>query len=482
MDKERLKAALDEVKVRFHLPSYSAAVYDKGTVYTVSGGYSDLSAKKETDGDTLYAIGSCTKSFVAGAIGALSDQGLLKLDDTVKTYVPEFEMFDPYVSEHLTIRDMLCHRCGLPRHELSWYSRLDTLSEKDIIRMFRYLRPNKPFRYTWQYNNQMYALAGFLIERVTGKKWQDVVRETIWEPLGIKRAAFGPKEAEALGKLSVPYLYDEKKQAPYAIHHADIGAMGSAGCIYMAASELLKWDEMLLHNGKFNGKQILSEQYVKEMVSPQMLRPESFDPEEMRASLSNQAYGLGLMTEVFKGHKFLHHGGHIDGFMADMSQLRDDDFAIAVLTNMGEIRGAQVMRYVAAEKRLGGTDDWSAILEKSFKQKDDSLQEETRKIWAAQPKDAKCPVSLKALEGTYREDAYGEIEIKAADDAISLKLGNLTMTGKHYANQYFYLEAPQLFPGLSIEACADIDAKGNVTGFSAAFDVEGTEKIHFKRV
>lgn len=488
MEKAALKAALDEVMERFHLPSYSASVYDGGTTYSVSGGYADLEKKVPADENKLYAIGSCTKSFTAGAICTLCDQGLLNLDDTVRQYIPEFEMFDSYVSEHLTVRDMLCHRCGLPRHELSWYSRLDVLSETDIIKMFRYLRPNKPFRYAWQYNNQMYALAGFLIERITGKTWQQVVRENIWEPLGIKRAAFGPEEAKAMGDCSVPYLYDEEKKTPYAIRHADIGAMGSAGCIYMATSELVKWDEMLLHHGLYQGKQIISEKLCREMTSPQMLRPESFDPEEMRPYISNQAYGLGLMTEVFEGRRLIHHGGHIDGFMADMSQLPEKDFAIAVLTNMGQIRGAQVMRYVAAEKRLGGTHDWSSVLDQSFAKRDETAAEEKKKLWAAQPKDAKCPVSAEALSGSYQETAYGTIEITAAETekegapSLSVKLGNLILTGRHYANNYFYLEAPEAMPGVSIEACADIEAKGKVIGFSAALDVEGEEKIHFKRL
>lgn len=481
MDKQLLKAALDEVRVRFHVPSYSATVYDHGEVYSFSDGLSDTENGLSANEETLYAIGSCTKSFVAGAICTLVDQGLVKLDDTVKTYIPEFEMFDAYVGDHLTVRDTLCHRCGLPRHELSWYARLDTLTEEDIIRMLRYLRPNQPFRYKWQYSNQMFALAGYIIHRVAGKHWQQVVRENIWEPMGITRAAFKPAEAQALGNCAVPYLYDKDKDTTYAVPHADIGAMSSAGSIYMSTSELLKWDQMLMSGGVYNGKRILSEEMCREMLTSQMVCPNDSTAAPMKELITNNGYGLGLMTEVFRGHRLVHHGGHIDGFMADQSFMPDDDFAIAILTNMGEIRGAQVMRYVSVEKFLGGQRDWSKELDDFYADQAAQQKAGNDKTWAERPQNAPCPVPLEAIAGTYREDGYGVITIEVEDGQLKVHMGTAVLTGKHYANQFFYLEEPHAMPGAIIEACAVIDAKANVIGFSAALDPEGTEKIHFIR-
>lgn len=481
MKMQELKAALDEARVRFHVPSYSATVYDHGEVYSFGDGFCDIENGKEPDGNTLYAIGSCTKSFVAGAICTLVDQGKLRLDDVVKDYIPEFEMYDPYVSNHLTVRDMLCHRCGLPRHELSWYARLDVLTEEDIIKSLRYLRPNQPFRYKWQYSNQMFALAGYVIQRVSGKSWQEVVRENIFKPLGITRAAFSPAEAQAMGNCAVPYLYNKEKDAPYVVEHADIGAMGSAGCIYMATSELLKWDTMLLCGGVYNGTRVLSEEICRQMYTPQMIRPGEDDPEPMHKAVSNNAYGLGLMTEVFEGHRLVHHGGHIDGFMADQSFLPDDDFAIAILTNMGEIRGAQVMRYVTMEKVLGGKTDWSAELKKFYDDAEAKQKAGNEELWAKRPANAPCPVAPEAITGTYHEDGYGDIIIEAGDGGLKVHLGTAVFSGKHYANQFFYLEEPHAMPGVMIEACVDIDAQANVIGFSAGLDVEGPEKIHFVR-
>lgn len=481
MDREQLKAALDEVRERFNIPSYSATVYDRGETWSFASGLSDIEAGHAADGQTLYAIGSCTKSFVAGAICVLADHGRLRFDDTVKTYLPEFRMYDPYVTENLTIRDMLCHRCGLPRHELSWYARLDTLTEEDIIRTLQYLRPNQPFRYKWQYSNQMYALAGYIVRRVSGLDWRDFVRANIFAPLGITRAAFSPAEAKALGNCAEPYLYDAEKKAPYSVAHADIGAMSSAGCIYLATDELIKWDTMLLNDGVYNGARVLSEASCREMKSPQMIRPGTDDAKPMQSCVTNHAYGFGLMTEVFEGHRLVHHGGHIDGFMADQSFLPDDGAAFAILTNLGMVRGAQVMRYVAAEKALGGSRDFSAELDGFYASQTMDLKAANRKLWSEQPVNRPCPVALEDIAGKYHENGYGDITVEVEDDHLLLHLGTSVLTGRHYAGCYFYLEAPYEFPDVLIEACVDTDAKMKVTGFSAGLDVEGPEKIHFKK-
>ena len=130
-----------------------------GSFETVTAGFSNLESQTPANEDTMYSIGSCTKSFTATAIAVLCDRGLLSLDDPVRKYIPEFDMYDSYAGSHLTVRDMLCHRCGLPRHELAWYPRLSEYSEKQMIDMLRHLKPNAPFRYKWQYQNMMYTLA-----------------------------------------------------------------------------------------------------------------------------------------------------------------------------------------------------------------------------------------------------------------------------------------------------------------------------------
>ncbi|MBQ6544639.1 MAG: serine hydrolase [Lachnospiraceae bacterium] len=478
---KRLQEIADGIRERFHIPSMSITACDGGNVYSVNSGLRDMENGLSADEDTLYAIGSCTKSFVAGTICALAGQGALSLDDLVKKYIPEFEMYDPYVSRHLTVRDMLCHRCGLPRHELSWYARLDTLTEADIIRKLQYLPPSQPFRYKWQYSNQMFALAGFLIGRVTGKPWQEAVRECIFAPLGITRAAFSPAEAKALGNCAEPYLYNEKKKAHDHIEHAFIGAMSAAGTIYMSTAELSKWTRTLLGGGSFEGKEVLKPEYAREMVTPQMIRGDDGEPDPLNAVVNNRCYGLGLETEIFEGERLVHHGGHIDGFMADLSFLQDEDFSAAVLTNVGVIRGGLVTRYTIAEEVLGGAHDFPAELDSFYEDAKRKMRSGNRKILRERPKDKPCPVSPEAIEGIYEDGGYGSIRIFRKRGKLFLEMGTAVLNLTHYANQFFYISEPSILEDLMFPMEVLVDIRGSVTAVRAQLGAEKAEEITFRR-
>ena len=478
---EQMKQLLDGIRERFHIPSYSATVYDGGTVYSVNGGLRDLETGLAPDENTLYAIGSCTKSIVAGTICVLAGEGRLSLDDPVRKFIPEFEMYDPYVSRHLTVRDMLCHRCGLPRHELSWYARLDTLTEEEIIRKLQFLPPSQPFRYKWQYSNQMFALAGFLIQRITGGPWQDAVRRCIFEPLGITRAAFSPAEARSLGNCAEPYLFNEKKNEHRHIEHAFIGAMGAAGTIYMSTAELSRWTRTLKDGGIFEGREILKKEYAREMITPQMIRGDEGEPEPLNAVVNNRCYGLGLETEIFEGRRLVHHGGHIDGFMADLSFLEDDDFTLAVLTNVGVIRGGLVMRYAVSEAVLGGGHDFAAELDAFYAKGRKALRSGNRKIWREKPEDRPCPVPYAAIAGVYEDEGYGEIVISEKRGKLYLGMGTATVNMKHYAGPFFYISEPDILEDMMFPAEIRTDIGGRVIAVTAQFGTEEAEKITFRR-
>ena len=147
INRNEIQEKAEELIARYQIPSVSITYYQNGSYETIHAGYKDVEGQVPADADTLYSIGSCTKSFTAAAIAVLCDKGLIHLDDPVVKIIPEFDMYDSYAGSHLTIRDMLCHRCGLPRHELAWYPRLSQYSEKQMIDMLRYLKPNEPFRY-----------------------------------------------------------------------------------------------------------------------------------------------------------------------------------------------------------------------------------------------------------------------------------------------------------------------------------------------
>lgn len=483
IDKNIIQKKAEELIARYQIPSVSITWYHGGVYETVTAGYKDVEKQMPADADTMYSIGSCTKSFTAAAIALLCDRGQLNLDDPVRRYVPEFEMYDSYVAEHLTIRDMLCHRCGLPRHELAWYSRLSEYSEAQMLDMLAYLKPNAPFRYTWQYQNVMYTLAGIVISRVSGLSWEEFVQENLIAPLEMGPISYDAPQFETFETRAQGYRFFEEP-APAGnrpVPNSTLYTMKPAGSISMSSVQLAKWDAFLLNKGMAGGKRILSEEMCSQLFTPQMLVS---DPiiEPLKGYLNLSTYGLGFFVENYRGVQIAQHGGHIDGFIADQCFVPDKDFACTVLTNSEHPFGARVMRYILLDAFLDLEEvDW---IDRFYTHRQNLLQaqadartdEDTiRSLSAAYP----CPVDLASICGTYVDGGYGEITIEQEDGGLRLQLGTLTLHGVHLRTQFFLFTEPHVLPGEELEAEVQYDRNGNVLAFLVAMEPTSDQKIRF---
>ncbi|MDY3918593.1 MAG: serine hydrolase [Candidatus Limivivens sp.] len=478
---EKAERLLDEMQV----PSVSITCWQDGVSETVTAGCKDLENQIPADEDTLYSIGSCTKSFTAAAIAVLCDRGLLSLEDPVRKYVPEFGMYDPYVSEHLTIRDMLCHRCGLPRHELAWYSRLSEYSEEQMLDMLRFLKPNVPFRYKMQYQNVMFTLAGIVISRVSGTTWKDFVQKNLIEPLGMGAVSYDAAELETFEGRATGYRYfDGEQPGNRQVPYCPLYTMCPAGSMSMTSAQLAMWDAMFLNGGKAaDGTQVISGEMCKEMTSPQMLIS---DPiiKPLQGYQDMCSYGLGFFIESYRGTKILHHGGHIDGFLADQCFVPEKNFACVVLTNSENSYITRALRYSILDEALGLEPvDWASRF-RAYKAETESQQQaeatdrkEALALSAAYP----CPVSLSEIAGTYRDNGYGTIVVAEEEGGLSVQLGTLTLHGFHYRSQYFIFTEEHVLPGVELEAEAEYDKDGKVTAFLMRLEFTSEEKIRFVR-
>lgn len=170
--------------------------------------------------------------------------------------MPSFEMQNKYAEEHLTLRDMLCHRSGLPRHDILWYTN-PSLSRKELVDKIKYLEFSKDFRETWQYNNLMYATAGYLVELVTGMTWEEFVKSRILEPLGMNSTNFSVDVLKKSSDYSKPYA--QKGEEINQIDFRKLDSVAPAGSMNSSLTDMLKWLNLHLNKGKVNGKQIISE-------------------------------------------------------------------------------------------------------------------------------------------------------------------------------------------------------------------------------
>ena len=366
---EKIRTMIAEELPLWDQPSIAVGIVKDGeTVLCEAFGYADREAGRLADPDTLYQIGSCSKSFTAAAAALLVDRGLLDWDKPVIEYLPWLRFQDPFVTRSATTRDMLCHRTGLPRHDAYWID--GPCTRREMAENLRNMQPAWSFRSHWCYQNTCYVTVGLLIEALSGMSWEEFVKKELFEPLGMDRSTFyvdaianDPNHATPYERLMptdmtnyqpCPFLKSDREDMA-----AGIGApYGPAGSIMSNLNDMLKWIRFNLNNGKVGETQLISEANMREIHKPQMLMGEPLlipFPEQDLYS-----YAMGWFTETHRGHLMVEHGGNINGFSALMTMIPDQDLGIVTLTNFNNSFDTYATSYEIVDAYLGVEDgDWN---------------------------------------------------------------------------------------------------------------------------
>jgi CubicO group peptidase (beta-lactamase class C family) len=364
---EFVKALMVEWKV----PGVSIAVVKDGNIVLLKGyGYRDVRKKIPLTPRTLMPIGSNTKAFTASVLGTLVDEKKLAWDEPVRNYLSDFRLSDDVAERLTTARDLMSHRTGLPRHDALYYGR--SYTRQELYSRLRYLDFNRTFRQRWQYNNLMVTTAGILAERITNRTWEDLVRERLFVPLGMMRSNFTIADITRSDDYSLPYA--EVTGVTTAIPFRDIEAVGPAGSINSSAEELIRFVQMQIDKGTYQGKQIISKEAATEIQYPQINMNRGgpltriSDEDEGADGLGPSAYGLGLSVTSYRGRKLLYHGGGIDGFITDMAWLPNERIGVVVLTNWGEYNPVPSILERNVFDRLLGLErvDWNSRAKVKF--------------------------------------------------------------------------------------------------------------------
>lgn len=415
--KKRLDGLIAGIREKYHVPSVMVSVFKDGETFFCGGGLSNAEQNLPADENTIYAIASASKAFIATALCILCDDGKLDLDKPVKAYLPDFEMYDSYMTEHLTVRDALGHRSGLPRHDIMWLNDRD-ITIYDIVHRLRYLPPAFEPRARMHYQNMMFTLACVLAEKVTGGTWQNFVTERILNPLGMTRTYLAASDYR--GKVpnqAEPYRWQNGKLE--LMQYNDISHMGSCGCISSTVCDLDKWARLHLGRGVFEGKRIFSEKMADQLHCPQMIIkpgemfPYSFD------EIDFTSYGLGWFIESYRGHKLVHHGGTIDGFKSLVGFLPKDGVCFSVLTNLNRNQSPAALGYIIADLALGLSEiDWTGRFWDFMENTLHQGEEEEKKIEAVLRNAPRQAHENAAYLGEYSHPAYGPLTVKEKDGAL----------------------------------------------------------------
>jgi CubicO group peptidase (beta-lactamase class C family) len=397
---------------RARVPGAAVAVVWRGEVVLARGyGTANVDTGAATTADTLFAIGSTTKAFTTFALAQAIEEGLLEWDEPVRTWLPELDLVDDFAERELTLRDMVTHRSGLPRHDFVWYANPD-LAREEMVKRLAHLEPTASFRETWQYNNLMFATAGILLARVSGSSWEERVRSGILEPLGMSRTCFGL--GELVTRDDVAAAHDRERGKNVVIESRDLTQIGPAGSIHSSANDMARWIEMLLGLGELDGLRLLSAARVAELSTPVMVMPSM----GVAADDGPAAYALAWMVDTVEGRLRVHHGGGIDGFTTQVELYPESQLGIFTVTNRASAL-TNISAHELARRMLDleTSDLASAAFAQNEAQESLSAQLDAASE-AERVKDAPPARPLAAYVGRYEHPGYGVFTVRLDGEAL----------------------------------------------------------------
>jgi CubicO group peptidase (beta-lactamase class C family) len=423
-----LDAFVARVLKTFEVPGLSVSIVKDGKVVLAKGyGVRKLGDPTPVDENTLLAIGSNTKAFTSAALATLVDEGKISWDDPVYERLTGFQMYDPFVTHEMTIRDLLTHRSGMGLGEgdlLFWPH--TTFTRAEIIYKLRFMKPASSFRSRFAYDNLLYMTAGQIIPTVTGKSWEDYVREKILRPLGMNATNLSNGDFKPGDNYAWPHSKMDGKLR--AIEFVNLDNAGPAGSINSSAAEMAKWVLLQLNHGKMPGREerIFSERQSREMWSAQTILPIGPGSSPLAAKRPKfAAYGLGWGLSDYQGRKMVAHTGGVAGMVSRVMLVPEENLGVVILTNAEQGGAFDSILYHILDSYLGlAPTDWIA----AHKAAEDQAVKEAAEIMKQQESgraaDSKPSLPLEKYSGVYSDPWYGAVTIR-------MESGKLVFTLDH---------------------------------------------------
>jgi CubicO group peptidase (beta-lactamase class C family) len=400
-------------------PGFSLAIVEDGKTVVARGyGVRDITRPDSVTETTAFPIGSETKAFTAAAIAILVDRGKLKWTDRVVDRLPGFRMHDPYVTEHMTIRDLLTHRSGLGlgQGDLLIIPRTNR-TRADIVHALRYLKPATGFRESYAYDNILYIVAGALVEAVSGQTWEVFVEENILKPVGMSDARTN-YDADAPNAVALHARVDGPMRGMgtlTVLKDVAIPAVAApAGAINASARDMARWMTVLLDRGKLpNGKRVFSEPAVKEMWTPvTLINPTPFPGPMALATPSFEAYALGWFIEDYRGHKVVAHTGGVFGGVAALYLIPEKRIGIAIMVNSEDTAARRAVLFRLLDHYLGlPPADWIGIMQTTIKGLQDQALVALKTLPREMRPNNRSSLPMASYAGKYRDPWYGTVTV-----------------------------------------------------------------------
>ncbi|MDA0228594.1 MAG: serine hydrolase [Proteobacteria bacterium] len=450
------------VMAEWQVPGLALGIIQDGeTLYCAGYGFADVEDRVAVTPQTVFAIGSITKSFTIAGLGLLADEGRLDWDSPVRGILPEFALADALAAAETTPRDMVTHRSGLARHDMLWYG--SGLSADQLFNAMRHLAPGALFRSTWQYNNLMVAAAGRIAEALSGESWQKFTRRRLLAALGMTHTDFSPNENNP--GHAKPYELGDGQIHRLAFY--DMRAIAPAGAINSSADDMLRYLAFHMNQGRHNGVPLLSEGQAKAMQTPRVV----LDDAPTHAALGPAAYGMGFLISTYRGQRIVWHAGGVDGFVALLAFLPDAGIGVVALSNLDRNPAPTILTRNLFDRLLGLAplpwNDWVAsdYLEWDLQQRQKAARHARSRDLTVGPTHA-----LTEFVGTYHHPAYGEVRIMLKDQALTLGYGQFTLPLRPYRGDIFEIVKIPVTSRSHLEVSFLNDGDGAIAGLTIPFE------------
>jgi CubicO group peptidase (beta-lactamase class C family) len=422
-----LDAYVARVMKTFEVPGISLAIVKDGQIVVAKGyGVRKLGEPAAVDSKTLFGIASNTKLFTATALGLLVEEKKIEWDAPVIRYVPWFQMWDPYVTRELTVRDLLVHRSGLGlgAGDLLWWPS-STYDRKEIARRLRFIRPATSFRSAYAYDNVLYLIAGEVIEAVGGRSWEDFVSSRILAKVGMSTSNVRHSAAAAGGNVATPHAAVDGKVRPVAAFDSD--NTNPAGGINSNADDMAKWLLVQLARGRLaDGSRLFSEATWRELTTLVTPMPIGDPPPELSVQRPHfRGYALGIGVQDYRGRMLLMHTGGLPGYFSRVLMIPELNLGVSVLTSQESGAAFDAIAFRVADHYLGASDvDWLAAYEKAAARSQASASEAEQRAAASRNASSRPSLPLAGYAGTYTDDWYGDIILEERDGKLTIRFSH----------------------------------------------------------
>jgi CubicO group peptidase (beta-lactamase class C family) len=477
-----LDAYVERAMKQWHVPGLAIAIVkNESVVYSKGFGVRELGKPERVDSHTLFAIGSNTKAFTSAAAAIMVDRQKMRWDDKVASYLPGFQLYDPYVTREITIRDALSHRSGLGRQgDMLWYG--NSYDRDEVLRRVRYLKPNSSFRSKFGYSNIMFLAAGQSVAAAAGESWDDVVVSEIFRPLGMTESNTSVDSLAGKADVATPHSIAGDRAIPIPWRKLD--NVAPAGSINSSVADMTHWIEMQLDTGVYAGRKIISAKSLYETHSPQTII--ASPPDSLFPSNHFSDYAMGWVLQDYLGRELVWHNGGIDGMLSEVRLVPEARLGIVILSNADGHNMNPALAYRIIDAYLGAPPrDWSSIYLAQQKKAEAAQVAMEQKMEAERAKDSKPSLALDRYAGTYADSMYGDATVKVENGKLVVRYGP-TFEGDlehwqydtfraHWRNERlgtslitFVLDARARVTEMDVEGLADFTAVRDTAKVSAS--------------